>query len=133
MNSQPDPSVDFYLAAQSNETRAALNLLRELAGAAHPDLVERIKWNAPSFAIGDEDRITLGVERKGGVRMVLHRGARAQSTAGFSFDDPDSLARWPAVDRGVVVLRSLEEIAEREDALVRLVTRWIDAIGTPRS
>ncbi|WP_298022370.1 DUF1801 domain-containing protein [uncultured Parasphingopyxis sp.] len=127
MNSQPDPSVDFYLAAQSNETRAALNLLRELAGAAHPDLVERIKWNAPSFAIGDEDRITLGVERKGGVRVVLHRGAKSKPDDNFHFDDVDGLAKWPSSDRGVIQFADASAIEGQREPLRSLFSRWIEA------
>ncbi|MED5550960.1 MAG: DUF1801 domain-containing protein [Pseudomonadota bacterium] len=123
-------TVETYLESLSPEDLARVNRLRGIVRTAGPDLVEDIKWNAPNFSRDGTDCVTLGIERKGGVRMVLHRGARARTNAGLSFDDPDGLAKWPAADRGVVVLRSLEEIAEREDALVRLVTRWIDAIGT---
>lgn len=84
-------------------TLATVDLLRSLIRDAHPQLVERIRSNAPSFALDEEDRITLGLERKGGVRVVLHRGAKRKDTAGFHFSDPAGLAMWPAADRGVVI------------------------------
>jgi hypothetical protein len=36
-------------------TRAMIDRLRGLVAAAHPGLVESVKWNAPSFARGDRD------------------------------------------------------------------------------
>jgi len=126
-------TVEAYLESLSPEDLARVNRLREIVRSAGPDLAEDIKWNAPSFSRNGTDCVTLGIERKGGVRMVLHRGAKTQSTAGFSFDDTDGIAKWPAADRGVVVLGSVDEIAEQEDALVRLVARWLNAIGTQHS
>jgi len=121
----PDP-VEAYRGTLNAETRALIDALREIAAAAHPRLTEGIKWNAPSFAVDDEDRITLGVENKGGVRMVLHRGAKAKDNAGFTFDDPDRLARWPARDRGVVILKDRAAIEAKRTALIDLCRRWIE-------
>ncbi|MBX3481597.1 MAG: DUF1801 domain-containing protein [Caulobacter sp.] len=120
-------TVDTFRAGLDPATAALVNRLRGLIAAAGPDLNERIKWNAPSFAVGDEDRITLGLERKGGVRVVLHRGAKVRDAAGFAFSDPDGLAKWAAVDRGVIVfadLAALDAVADRFDALCR---RWLEA------
>jgi hypothetical protein len=90
-------------------------------------LSERIKWNAPSFALGDDDRITLGLERKGGVRVVLHRGAKVQDTAGFVFEDPAKLAKWPAPDRGVIVFAEAAAVEAQAEAFSDLCTRWLEA------
>jgi hypothetical protein len=118
-------AVDAWLAEVSSSDRAGIDRLRALVRAAAPGLTETIKWNAPSFADGDQDRVTLGIERKGGWRMVLHRGAATQDAADFVFDDPTGLAKWPSADRGVVTVKSAEEIAARETGLIDLVRRWI--------
>ena len=74
-------AVEAYRAALEPETLEAMDALRSIIMEACPALVERIKWNAPSFALGDEDRITLGVERRGGVGGLLTLGVHGRSRA----------------------------------------------------
>ena len=120
-------SIETFRASLDAPTLATVDALRAIIAAAGPSLTERIKWNAPSFAIGDDDRITLGLERKGGVRVVLHRGAKVQDTAGFAFADPTRLARWPAPDRGVVIFADLAAVEAAADRLSDLCVRWLEA------
>jgi hypothetical protein len=121
------PSVDEYRAALDAPTREALDALRRTVTEAAPNLTEEIKWNAPSFAHRGRDRVTLGIEPRGGYRIVLHRGAKAENTAGFRFDDPDKIAEWPAPDRGVVRLRDATGIEAKASALQTLIANWIAA------
>ncbi|MBI1406907.1 MAG: DUF1801 domain-containing protein [Caulobacter sp.] len=120
-------TVDAFRRSLDDPTLAMIDALRDVISAAGPHLVERIRWNAPSFAVGDEDRITLGLERKGGVRVVLHRGAKVKDAAGFRFEDPSGLARWPAPDRGVIVFSDLGSIAAAADQVRDLCRRWLEA------
>jgi hypothetical protein len=119
--------VKAWLDSLSPGDREAVDRLRRIVTSAHPGLTETIKWNAPSFADGDQDRVTLGVERKGGVRLVLHRGVAVKDAAAFRFDDPEAVAKWPAPDRGVISLKTLADIDARGLAIGRLVRRWIEA------
>ena len=119
--------VDAWLAAQTPETAAAIQRLRAIVSAASPDLSEEIKWNAPSYSDAGEDRITLGVERKGGVRIVLHRGAAKSDPSGFMFDDPHGLAAWPSPDRGVVRFADAAAVDASAEPLTDLIARWIAA------
>jgi hypothetical protein len=121
------PTVEAWLAALEPGVRADLDALRAVVSAADPGLVEEIKWNAPSYARDGEDRVTLGLNPKGGFRMVLHRGAKTLDTEGFAFADDDRLAKWPAKDRGVVTLGGRAEIDAKGPALTRLVARWVEA------
>jgi len=119
--------VDAFLAGLDDDQRLVVNRLRATIAQAHPGLSERIKWNAPSFALNDDDRITLGLERKGGIRVVLHRGAKARDSSGFHFDDPEKLAQWPARDRGVVVFTTPDDVEARAAAFEDLCVRWLKA------
>lgn len=119
--------VDRYRAGLDEQTLETVDAIRNIVSASHAGLTESIKWNAPSFAIDGEDRVTLGIERKGGIRVVFHRGAKPRPLAGFKFDDEDNLARWPAPDRGVVIFQDLKDLGERAEALGRLCSRWISA------
>lgn len=120
------PDVSAWLAAQEPETREAIQSLRDIVLAVDAPWIETVKWNAPSFAIGGEDRVTLGIERRGGWRVVLHRGAAVRND-GFHFPDPDRLARWPSPDRGVICFGARAEIEAAAPRLADMVRRWIAA------
>lgn len=119
-------TLESFLAGLSPEDRATIDRLRALAAAAGEGLVERIKWAAPSFARGDVDRITLGLERKGGVRVVLHRGVKAKAADGFSFAAPAGLVEWPAPDRGVMRFAGAGEVALWEAEIADVFRRWLE-------
>ena len=120
-------SVENYLAALEPAVRADVDRLRTLVLAADPALTEEIKWNAPSFAHEGQDRVTLGLDRKGGYRIVLHRGAKVMDADGFSFVDDTGLASWPASDRGVIALKDRAGIDSASADITRLISRWIAA------
>lgn len=120
-------AVTAWLDAADPAVRGLIERLRALALAAAPDVTEHIKWNAPSFCVDGDDRITLGIERKGGVRAVLHRGAKTKDATGFSFADPDQLATWPAAYRGVLTFADEAALEAREEAVAELFRRWLEA------
>lgn len=120
-------SVDKFRQSLDMQTRATVDALRAIIADAHPGLTEHIKWNAPSFALAGDDRITLGIERNGGVRVVVHRGAKPKDAAQFRFDDPARLARWPAADRGVLVFKDSAEVEQHRTALGDFCKRWLAA------
>ena len=128
-------TLKTFRAELDAETLATVDALRAAIAAAGPDLIERLKWNAPSFAVppggDDDDRITLGLERKGGVRVVLHRGAKTKDTAGFVFEDASGLAKWPAADRGVMVFRDSAAVGARRLDFTRLCADWLTAVAKP--
>lgn len=120
-------TIDAFRRSLDPDSLILVDVLRRAIAEARPGLSERIKWNAPSFAIGDDDRITLGLERKGGVRVVLHRGAKVKDASGFRFEDPDGLAQWPTPDRGVIVFRDASALEAVLPAFRTLCARWVAA------
>lgn len=120
-------SVAKFRNGLDKQTLEIVDALRGIIAGAHDGLTEHIKWNAPSFMLGGEDRITLGIERKGGVRVVLHRGAKPKDMANFKFSDPNGLARWPAPDRGVLIFRYSDQIEQFREQLAELCRRWLAA------
>lgn len=119
-------SVEEFRAGLAPADLAIIDRLRALANDAVTGLDERIKWNAPSFARKGTDRITLGLERKGGVRVALHRGAKAKSTVAFAFDAPRDLVQWPAKDRGVMTFTEADEVERRQDEIGDVFRRWLE-------
>lgn len=119
-----DPVADFMTALSPVE-RSGLDRLRAITMAAAPDLREEIKWNAPSYTHFGRDRITLGLERKGGFRLVLHRGAKTEARTADPMSDESGLARWPSHDRGVVQFKNEAAIEAASPKLQRLITAWV--------
>lgn len=120
-------SVEAFRCNLDEDALSMVDALRAIISSAHSDLAESIKWNAPNFTLAGEDRITLGLERKGSVRVVIHRGAKPKDAQPFAFDDPARLAKWPAPDRGVVVFKDRADVDAHAMVLRDLCARWLAA------
>jgi hypothetical protein len=116
--------VDVYLDSLSHAHLAGIRSLRAAILATDPRIVERVKWNAPSFGLGADDVVTMRLAPKDAFQLVFHRGVERQAGS-VRVDDPDGLLGWRSGDRAVVEIGGRE--AELEPALVALVRAWIAA------
>ncbi|MCA0218015.1 MAG: DUF1801 domain-containing protein [Actinobacteria bacterium] len=90
-------TVEEFLAAQTPQVRSKVELLRTLVTDAEPGTVEAIKWNSPNFSLAGEDRLTVNVDGKGAVRLILHRGTGVAEHKGATTrftGDPHALLTW---------------------------------------
>ena len=117
--------IDSYLETLQHGRKAEVETLRALILNAVPGLVERIKWNAPSFGPGNDDRITMRLHPGDRVQLILHRGAKAGADDLFRFEDPDKLITWAAPDRGVITFADAADLAQKSEALVPILRRWV--------
>ena len=102
--------------------------MREIILSAHPGITEQIKWNAPSFCIDGDDRITFRLQPGDRVQLVFHRGARTRDDAAtFSFEDGSGLLEWVARDRALVTFRGRDDVTAKRAAFKDLVRRWMIA------
>lgn len=120
-------TVEAWLIAQTPEIRSTVGRIRSLALAAADGVTEHIKWNGPSFCIDGDDRITVGLNPKGGVRAVLHRGVKPKNAAGFSFPDDSGLIQWAAQDRGLVNFADEAAVAANAETFSGICRRWFEA------
>lgn len=120
------PSVDDFLARLEHGRKPEVEALRGVILATVPGLTERIKWNAPSFGPGSEDRITMRLQPGDRLQLVLHRGVKPRPTEGFAFADPAGMIEWAAPDRGVVTIGP-GQLAGMAEALGDLLRRWVEA------
>ena len=120
------PSVEAFLADLEHQRKGEVEALRQAILSGVPGLTERIKWNAPSFGPGDEDRITMRLQPGDRLQLVLHRGAKARPVDGFAFPDPAALISWAATDRGVMTIAP-GQLEGNRDALVDVLRRWVAA------
>lgn len=120
-------SVTEFLDRLDHRHAEAVVALRHLILDAVPGIQERIKWNAPSFGPADDDRVTMRLQPRDCLQLVLHRGVDVKEASRFSFDDPAGLVVWRTKDRGVVSLSGLPDVEAQRDALSDLVRRWVAA------
>ncbi len=119
-------AVDAFMEALDHPLKADLELARRIILAAGPGVTEHIKWKAPSFCWNGEDRITANLRGRGALMLVFHCGAKVKDAAGFAFDDPYGLMKWPASNRALVTLAPGETEA-RSAELSDLARRWMRA------
>lgn len=117
--------VDEYLDALGHPRIAEIRRLRRAILGADADLVETIKWNAPSFGYPGTDRLTLRLQPGDRLEIVFHRGT-AKRDDRFAFDkDPVGLIAWAAPDRGVVVVKDTQMLEATLPDIVALVKAWL--------
>jgi len=123
-----EPEVDEFMAALEHPHKAGVQRLRVAILGADPGITEHIKWKAPSFVYGGEDRVTFKLHPPRRIELVFHRGVKVRADADeFAFDDPAGLLEWKSGDRAVAAFADGAEAAEREAELVELVRRWVRA------
>lgn len=118
-------SVDEYMSQLEHSRKDEIEGLRRVILEASPELVEHIKWNAPSYQVDGDDRITMRLKPGDRVELVLHRGA-AKRTDAFEFVDPVGLVEWKTNDRGVVVFAA-GDVSAMADDVRTLVVAWVGA------
>jgi hypothetical protein len=122
-----NPKVNDYMRKLDHPLKPVVELLRESILAADAKLAERIKWNAPSFGYGNDDRITFNLRARDKVQLIFHRGAKAKADKAFAFKDPSGLMEWITNDRGIVSFDGSARANAKKAAFTRLVKAWLKA------
>lgn len=129
--SKRNKAVDAFMSTLEHPRKAEVERLRALILDTGEDIQERIKWNAPSFGPGTEDRVTFRLAPKGKLQLIFHRGAKVKDSAGFTFEDKTGLLQWAAKDRAVLELGDADEVKAQTKVIVELVRRWMAATREP--
>lgn len=98
---------------------AEIEYVRELISSSFPQLIEHIKWNAPSFQLNGEDCLTFNFPpNQKTIRLVFHRGAKKkiQPKERLVTDSPEWL-QWAANDRAVATFSSLKDIKAQKPSI----------------
>lgn len=124
-----DPAVAAFIAKLDASRGAGVAAIRGAILGASPKIGEGIKWNAPSFRLGDYFA-TTNLNPKGGVRLVLHTGAKVRETgvAETMVKDPSGLLQWLAKDRAMVSFADAADAAAKGKALQAIIRQWIKLI-----
>ncbi|MFX3673586.1 MAG: DUF1801 domain-containing protein [Paenisporosarcina sp.] len=102
--------------------------VRKIILSANKLITEHIKWNAPSFRVENEDRITFNLHGKGFFRLIFHCGAKVKDNIGNEplFDDTTGILEWVAGDRAIVKFTGMHDVKAKEKNLIEVISKWIE-------
>jgi hypothetical protein len=133
MNRPPSPlhrkpsdtsaAVDRFMTDSNHPLKTAILALRTLIRGVHPDIQEGIKWNAPSYRMG-EYFATTNLRDKTGVGIILHLGAKVKDHA-LAIDDPQHLLTWLGSDRAALSFRDAADVQRHATAVSAILAQWI--------
>ena len=109
-----------------NPSTPISDVLRSAILAADARIEENVKWNSPNFTVDGADRVTLRLNPKGGVQVILHRGAKKDDSP-FVVDDPTGELEWRGHDRAILTVADEPDARRLAAGLTELVTRWLAA------
>lgn len=122
----PSADVEQYLTDLQHPLKEGILQLRAAILASDLAITEHVKWNAPSFCYGGQDRVTFRLQPRGRLQLIFHRGAKVRAdTADFVFEDPSGLMTWLAPDRAVIDFPDLGVVTTHQAQVIALVDRWV--------
>ncbi|RYG39481.1 DUF1801 domain-containing protein [bacterium] len=122
-----NPQVELFMKDLEHPLKTEIERVRSLILDADKAITEQIKWKAPSFCYGGDDRVTFQLRPRDRIQLIFHRGAKVKDSDDFAFEDPTGLFEWAAKDRAIVNLHGMPQIEANEAALAELVKRWVVA------
>jgi hypothetical protein len=108
--------------------KAEIEKVRTIILDADEQITEQIKWNAPSFCYGGDDRVTFRLQPGDLVELIFHRGAKVRGDSkAFAFEDSTGLLKWVTNDRAILTLDDMQDVEAKAAALKSVVSDWIKA------
>ncbi|XID95549.1 DUF1801 domain-containing protein [Paenibacillaceae bacterium WGS1546] len=117
------------MAKLEHPLKREIEEVRKVVLGADARLSEHVKWNAPSFHVDGEDRVTMNLRGKGFFMLVFHRGAKVKDSSGDGhlLERDDGLLEWKSADRATMTLGDMNDVEAKREKLARIVAEWIDA------
>lgn len=108
--SQPDDATQVaqYMTELHHPMKGSIETLRNMILSIHPDIKERIKWNAPSYHFKGVDFLTFGppARKQNEILLVFHHPEIVNISS--------KLLEGKYPDRRLIVYKNEEAIALQE-------------------
>lgn len=120
--------VEEYLHQLEHPLKKVIEEVRSFILSVDDRITEHIKWNAPSFCVQGEDRITLNLQGKGFIRLIFHCGAKIKDhdIKGTLTEDAAGLLEWASQDRAIVKIVDTDDLEQKKEQLKAVIARWIE-------
>lgn len=115
-----------FLGSLDAPEREIVEALRIIIKNAGLDLVEGIKWKAPSYSLNSNDIVTFNFRNYGTVALIFHTGPKGKDThtGVHPFADETGLLVWLADKRFVLKVPDLAFTKKHERFVVETLTNW---------
>ncbi len=116
-----------YLDELEHPLKQEILEMREIILESNKQLTEHIKWNAPSYCINGEDRITFNLHGTKHFRLVFHCGVKikARKLKGKISSDKANWLEWAAEDRALLTFSDMIEIMQKKKTVQQMINEWI--------
>lgn len=122
-------SVADYINGLSEPLRTEVEALRQVILSAAEGIGEEVKWNSPSFYLG-EHFATMRLNGKVLLQLILHLGAKkGASIPQAAISDPAGLLKWLGPDRACVEFSGPGTVVGRASALQAIISQWLQHVG----
>ncbi|WP_242926168.1 DUF1801 domain-containing protein [Pontibacter vulgaris] len=120
--------VNEFLSELEHPLKDLILEVRSTIIKSNPNLKEHIKWNAPSYAINGEDRITMKLFPPKNIQVVFHTGAKSKKQpAERLIADPTGILKWVTNDRAVSTFITIEELELKASEFKKIINNWLEA------
>jgi hypothetical protein len=120
--------VSTFLNELNHPLREEIELLRNIILNSNKTLTENIKWNAPNYVVGENDRVTLKINPPKNILIILHRGAKVQAMPTQKLIDYTcKVLSWKTNDRAIITLNNKQDIITYQNDIVQIVSLWLEA------
>jgi len=121
-------TLEEFFDDLDDDKRLQVDTIRDLILNTEPRLEEHIKWNAPSYVLHGEDRITFNLMNKQGlVKIIVHMGAsRKENKKGIPImKDDTGLIEWNSDSRGAITFATVDDINSKLIPLKKIIKDWL--------
>ena len=123
-----EAQVKSYLDELDHPLKDAILEMRKIVLSADKSITEHIKWNAPSFCVDGDDRITMKLFPPKEIQLVFHRGTEKKVLPKkHLIADDAGLLKWVTNDRAIVGFVNLKDLKSRGAILKDVIKSWIEA------
>ena len=114
-----EEKVEEYMAQLGHPLKAEIETLRAIIKGANPKIMERIKWNAPSY-FAKEDMVTFHLRSEKMLNLVFHHIAIVKIKS--------DLLKGEYKDRRLMHFENMQEVKEHQTELERILNEYVDLI-----
>ncbi|GGD84729.1 DUF1801 domain-containing protein [Paenibacillus nasutitermitis] len=126
------PQVEEFMNKLEHPLKKEIEEVRHIILASSKELTEHIKWNAPSYCIHNEDRVTFNLHGKGFFRLIFHCGPKVREGTGKEplFDDATGLLEWLDRDRAFIPFTDMQDVRAKKEKLEQVLAKWIEVTAS---
>jgi hypothetical protein len=117
-------AVDEYMEGLDHPLKAGVQELREAIKGVDQDILEEVKWNAPSFSYKD-DLATFNLRDRSRIHLVFHNPRTPEVKSDLLEGDyPDG--------RRMAYFASMAEVSEKKAELARVIGELVRMMDEER-